>query len=218
MTAPYKAIFWDNDGVLVDTEQFYFEANRRVYAEHDIELSLEQYKQFFLLESRGAWHLMDGKGYSEEKIESLKKQRNGIYAELVSTEDIIVESAAQTLEQLSPHYFMAIVTSAYREHFEVIHARSGFMKYFSFVLANGDYARSKPQPDPYLLAIERSGFAPADCIVVEDSERGLRAAKAAGLDCFVIKTEMTADADFSKADRVFDSLGEVREVLLNLVS
>ena len=60
----YKAILWDNDGVLVDTERFYFEANRQKLKELGVELTLEMYQQFFLLDSRGAWHLLDGRGYS----------------------------------------------------------------------------------------------------------------------------------------------------------
>ena len=131
---------------------------------------------------------------------------------------MVIEGAAETLELLSKHYFMAVVTSAYREHFEAIHQRSGFLKYFEFVLANGDYKRSKPEPDPYLLALERSGFDASDCIVVEDSERGLRAAKAAGIDCWVIETPMTINSDFSLADKRFNSLVEVREALLSLVN
>jgi len=214
----YKAILWDNDGVLVDTERFYFEANRRKLAELGVELTLEMYQQFFLLESRGAWHLLDGQGYSDEQIEGFKKERNQTYSELIDSGDVVVEGAPETLEQLSKHYFMAVVTSAYREHFERIHDRSGFKKYFKFVLANGEYGRSKPAPDPYLEALKKSGFQAEECIVVEDSERGLRSAHAAGIDCWIIRTEMTARSDFSFAKREFDNLVQVKEALLELAN
>ncbi len=213
----YKAILWDNDGVLVDTERFYFEANRQKLKELGVELTLEMYQQFFLLDSRGAWHLLDGRGYSEEEIEQFKVERNSIYSELIDSEEVVVEGAAETLEKLSKHYFMAVVTSAYREHFERIHNRSGFHKYFQFALVNGEYGKTKPAPDPYLAGLERSGFKRDECIVVEDSQRGLRSAVAAGIDCWVIKTEMTAGSDFSLAKRQFENLIQVREALLELV-
>ena len=87
-------------------------------------------------------------------------------------------------------------------------------RYFELVLAQGDYARGKPEPDPYLRAVERLGVEGDRCLVIEDSERGLRAAKAAGLRCWVIPSGLTAGGRFEKADAVFDSLGAAAVRLL----
>ena len=75
-----KAILWDNDGVLVDTEQLYYEATRDVMASTGIALSEEQYKDLFLLQGRGAWHLAAEKGISPEEIERLREERNDVYS------------------------------------------------------------------------------------------------------------------------------------------
>src|SRR5687768_16359321 len=69
-----EAIFWDNDGVLVDTEHLYFEATRRVLASVDIPLTEEDYRELFLVQGRGAWHLAEARD-----VQALKQQRNALY-------------------------------------------------------------------------------------------------------------------------------------------
>ena len=82
------------------------------------------------------------------------------------------------------------------------------------MLAQGDYARAKPEPDPYLRAVERLGLEPDRCLVIEDSERGLRAAKAAGLRCWVIPSRLTAGGRFDAADAVLGDLAAAAARLL----
>ena len=79
-----EAIFWDNDGVLVDTEHLYFEATRRVLAQAGIELTEDDYRELFLVQGRGAWHLAEARGLSAPAVEALKEQRNALYAELIA--------------------------------------------------------------------------------------------------------------------------------------
>ncbi|MFP6639027.1 MAG: HAD-IA family hydrolase, partial [Myxococcota bacterium] len=71
----------------------------------------------------------------------------------------------------------------------------------------------KPHPEPYLLAAERLGVDPGRCVVVEDSERGLQAAVAAGMSCVAIPNQMTRVGDFSRADRVITSLRELPAIV-----
>jgi len=98
----------------------------------------------------------------------------------------------------------------------MIHRRTDLLRHVDFVLADGDYARHKPDPDPYLAAVERSGCLPEECVAVEDSERGLLAAKAAALKCLIIPTALTRGGDFSRADKVLRTIREVPSVLLSL--
>ena len=101
------------------------------------------------------------------------------------------------------------MTSSTRDHFDEIHVQTGLVPYFEFVLADGDYARHKPHPDPYLTAAERLGVDPARCLVIEDTERGLVAATDAGMECVVIPNALTAHADFSRATARLDSMAEL---------
>ena len=88
------------------------------------------------------------------------------------------------------------------------------LAHFELVLLQGDYPRAKPEPDPYLRAVERLGVPGDRCLVIEDSERGLRAAKAAGLRCWVIPSDLTAGGAFETADAVLASLRDAAARLL----
>ena len=109
---------------------------------------------------------------------------------------------------------MGIVTSSRKDHFEIIHDRSGLLTYFDFVVASGDFSNSKPHPEPYLIGIERCGYPAHECLAIEDSERGVLAAKRAGVTCWAIPSAMTKDGDFSKADRVLESIEDVPPLLI----
>ncbi len=209
-----KAIFWDNDGVLVDTEHLYFEATRRVLATVGVDLTGALFHDLFLVQNRGAWHLAEAAGVAPEALARLRDERDRLYCALVERDDLVIPGVRAALAQLAPRFRMAIVTSSHREPFEAVHRRTGLLRFFELVLTREHYQRSKPDPEPYLTALARTGLAPEECLVIEDSERGLRAAKAAGLACWVIPTALTGAGDFRAADRVLDSAGEVAARLL----
>jgi HAD superfamily hydrolase (TIGR01509 family) len=205
-------ILWDNDGVLVDTERFYFEATRIVLADAGVKLSLAQYQQFHLVESRGSWHLAGH--LSEAEIAALRNRRNALYTRMIRDNDVLVPGAVDLLRQLRPHYRMAVVTSSEREPFEASHRNSGLATLVDLILTRQDYSQSKPDPEPYLTAVARLGAAKERCVVIEDSERGLSAARAAGLSCWIVYSDMTAGLRFDGVERRFPSLREVGEALL----
>ena len=211
-----KAIFWDNDGVLVDTERLYFRATQETLESAGVVLNHDQYVEFFLRQGRGAWHLLEERGMPAEEIEVWRRRRNDLYSEILEREACAIDGVAGTLEQLHGEYVMGIVTSSRKDHFDIIHTRCNLLQYFDFVLTSADFDRVKPHPDPYLLAIERSGARPAECIAIEDSERGLRAATAAGIACIVIPTPLTAGGNFASAVRVVDRVEDVPAALKDL--
>ena len=104
---------------------------------------------------------------------------------------------------------MAIVTSSEPEPFAAVHARAGILHRFELALTRDQYEKAKPDPEPYLRAVERLGVARASCLVIEDSERGLRAAKAAGLTCWIVPSELTRGGRFAEADAVLEDFAAV---------
>jgi HAD superfamily hydrolase (TIGR01509 family) len=208
-----RAIFWDNDGVLVDTERLFFAATRQTLARVGIVLTKELFVELILVQGKGAWHLASEKGYSPEYIEHLRRERDDLYTKFLCEQSIVIEGARETLEFLHGRYLMGVVTSSKKEHFNVIHQLSGLLPYFDFVLTGNDYSKFKPDPEPYLLAIKRSGFRKEECLAIEDSERGLKSAKSAGIKCFIIPNELTRTGNFSHADKI---LGSIKDVLQEL--
>lgn len=211
-------VLWDNDGVLVNTEHLFYQANRDVLLEHGVDLTEKQYFDWFLAENYGAWHLLRNKGYSEHRIQHLRAERRRRFSAMLQAGDnLAIAQMEQVLAQFWRRIPMAVVTSAYEEHFHLSHAASGLGSYFDFVLTREMYQESKPAPDGYLMALQRLGLHPGDCIAVEDSPRGLRAANAAGLECIVVRNRMNRHHAFDAAFCVVDSAAELRDVIGSFV-
>jgi len=210
----FDAILFDNDGVLVDTEHLYFRANRDTLAGVGIDLDAAAYVELFLRQGKGAWHLTRERDLGPSDIDALRAARDRRYFDLVGDADVVIPGVAEIIPTLARRYRLAIVTSSEPGPFARTHARTGLLAHFELVLAQGDYARAKPEPDPYLRAVERLGLDGERCLVIEDSERGLRAAKAAGLRCWVIPSALTIGQRFDAADAVLDSLSAAAARLL----
>lgn len=213
MNENINAIFFDNDGILVDTEKLYFEATRRIFAKIGIELTTEMYIEYFLVNSHGTWHLAKAMGHSELRISELRTERNNIYSKLLAEEMQIIPGAEETVKKLHGRYKLGIVTSSRRDHFDIIHSKTGLLKYFDFALTSDDFKNTKPDPEPYLKALEKSGRGKEECLVIEDSLRGLTAARKAGLKCCVIPTGLTKFSDFSDADFILDNISDLPRIL-----
>jgi HAD superfamily hydrolase (TIGR01509 family) len=207
-------ILWDNDGVLVDTEGLYFRATQAVLAEVGVELTPEQFKDISLKRGESTFILAAEEGVDANDIACLKTKRDRVYAESLRTEPCVIEGAEEVLRLLYGQVRMGVVTSTRRQHFEIAHARTGLTEYLDFVISHEDYQHTKPNPDPYLTAIKRHHLRPEKCIVIEDSERGLAAAMAAGLECLIVLSQWTKDGDFHKARKVLGSIREVPQEIL----
>lgn len=211
-------VLWDNDGVLVDTEGLYFQATKTVLQIVGVELRPEQFKEISLRRGESTFILAEERGIDPDRIARLRSERDRIYAGSLGAESRVMDGAEQVLRTLHGKVRMAVVTSTRREHFEIIHAKSGLSLYFDFVLAREDCRHTKPHPEPYLKALQRTGNEPEACVVIEDSERGLASAKAAGLECLIVLSEWTKEGDFSQARKVLQSISQVPDEVLRLAS
>lgn len=211
-----QAIFWDNDGVLVDTEKKYYEATKQTLASLGIELTKQMFIDLFLEKGMGAFHLAEAKGIPKSEIVKLREDRNNLYNHLLSQGKYLINNVKEVLKKLHNKYNkykMALVTSSRREHFDIIHKSTNIIHYFDFIITRENYLKSKPDPEPYLLAVKKCGYKNEECLAVEDSRRGLMSAKSANVKCFIVPTDLTKNQDFSEADKI---LKEIKEILLYL--
>jgi len=212
-----KAILWDNDGVLVDTEGLYFQACRETLERLGIGMSEARFIELFLKASEGLNRIAAEHGIDEQALETARIWRNARYTELLRAGVPVIEGAQQVLSQLHGTVGMGIVTSSRREHFEIIHAATGLLDCIDFTLVREDYQQSKPDPEPYLTAMQQNGLSADECIVIEDSDRGLRAALAAGLRCIVIPQGLTGSLDFTGALRQLTDIRQVPPLIRELM-
>jgi putative hydrolase of the HAD superfamily len=206
-----RALLFDFDGLLVDTESPSFDAWAGVYREHGHELTLETWSAaigtldgfdpFADLEGRL------GRPLDRERVNERRREIEFAAADLEELRDGVAEylEEAQRLGLAR-----AIVSSSSRDwirrHLERLDLLDGWS---SIVAADGDAARAKPRPTLYLEALDRLGVTAGEAIAFEDSPNGITAAKAAGLYCIAVPNPTTASLDVTHADLVLRSLEEV---------
>ena len=208
----YKYILWDNDGVLVNTEQWYFAATREALAELGVQLPIDAYQQI-MIQGRSSWELAAQAGVGPQQIKDGQDLRDELYRTYLRNNDLRIEGVFEVLSELAQHYQMAIVTTCRRDDFELIHSNLDLLQFMQFVLTREDYAESKPHPEPYLTALQKFSATSSQALVVEDSERGLRAAQAAAIDCAVVDYHFTRGHDFSAAQYRLQTLKELLQLL-----
>ena len=207
-----KAILWDNDGVLVDTEKYFFKATGEILKKYGINFTKNMFIEFMLIQSVGPWHILEQKGFDKETISKERVERDRLYMHYLETNELLIDGVADVLKELSEKFLMGIVTSSKPQHFQAIHSKSGILQYFNFVITPKFYQKYKPDPEPYLVGWKKTNYIKDDCVVVEDSRRGLLSAKAAGLNCIIIPNELTDSSDFSEADLVVKHIKELLEL------
>ena len=209
-----RAILWDNDGVLVDTEGLYFQAGHEILATQGVELTHRDFAEQSLKKGLSVFDFLPDQ--NTELIEQLRLERNARYSALLAEGVQIVDGVVETLETFQGRVQMGIVTGSRRDHFDIVHAKTDLLPFFDFVLAREDYEEAKPHPDAYLTAMRLHGLQPDDCVVVEDSERGCVAAAAAGLRVLAVPNALSKYGDFSSAYKILNSVRDVVEEIEKL--
>ena len=207
-----KFLLWDHDGVLVDTERWFFVSTQECLCELGVELDQATYLQY-MAAGRSCWDLALGHGQSEAVIAEKRRERDIRYEYYLATKDIEIDGVLETLRKLCHRYRMAIVSTSKRSDFELIHRSGVILPFFEFVINIEDCEQPKPDPDPYLKALKRFGASAGEAVAIEDSSRGLRSAMAADIDCVVIRNEFTSSQDFSGAWQILHSIRELPAAL-----
>jgi HAD superfamily hydrolase (TIGR01509 family) len=205
----FDGIFWDNDGVLMETEHLYYRANAEALAQAGVELTLEEFCRISLRQGESVLSLAAGDSDGLE----LRRVRDEIYFRLLGEESRVYPGVRETLERLHGRLPMAIVTSCKRENFLQMHRTSGLLGYFDFILTREDYGASKPDPEPYRTACARAGLDPGRCLAIEDSERGVTSAALAGLAVAAIPGDMNRGGDFTAARWLLDGIHQLPALL-----
>ena len=211
-----KYILFDHDGVLVDTEPWYYRAGARALADIGFTMDEDQYLRD-MNQGLATWAQARAAGIDEQTISRQREVRNGYYQEYLRTERIEIDGVVEALAELATYVRMAIVTTARRVDVDVIHEGRHIRRFMEFVLTREDYRLAKPHPEPYLTALKRFGATPHETLVVEDSSRGLSSAVAAGIDCAVVHNDFTQLQDFSRASYRIDTLSELMDIILTTV-
>jgi len=211
-----KAILWDNDGVLVDTETLFFEATRSAFARAGIVLTMEIWGAQYLGEGKTSREIAASLGGDPDRIALVIDDRNQRYRKLLDHPPLIRPKASETLAALSGRVKMAIVTDSRREQLQLMHGVSGLLNFFDVTVTSDDCSLSKPHPAPYFAAMKALNVNARSCIAVEDSPKGLASACAAGISCIVVPSELTQMLQFPGAFSIEkDVSGVLKHIRVN---
>lgn len=211
-----RNILFDNDGVLVDTEHIFYEANCEMLAEYGIVLAERDFAELSLAQGLSlADIIVKLAGVTPENAEDARQRRNLRYNDMIRERELVIDGVRETLTRLQQKFRIGVVTCCQTMHFQTIHSRSGLRQFFDFVVGDDDFVLHKPHPEPYLTALNKYDLDPAETIAVEDSQRGVISAQAAGIRCAAIPRGLSVYGDFSFADWKFDNITELAEMLMN---
>lgn len=212
-----KAVIFDMDGVLVDSEPVYQEATINVLDSLNIKATKED-----LLKLAGGSSLHFNKfiqDVSDGSIscEDFNKICDQYYLDNpVKYEEIMFPHVRETLDYLKDKgYILALASSSKEYEIENVLKRCDLKDYFKLIISGEVFKESKPNPEIYLTCIEKLNLEAFECVAVEDSEYGIEAAKKAGLIC-IAKRDDRFNYDQSKADYFIDDHDEIKDILENL--
>jgi beta-phosphoglucomutase len=206
-----KAIVFDFDGVLADSEMLHLRVYNELLAPSGVQLSKTEYCEKYLgFDDEGVFaqlaqdqQIMLG----DEEIEMLISEKARRFEALVAAGGVLYPGAVACVRRLAAEWPLGICSGARRSEIELMLRGGSLLDAFRFIVATGDTDRGKPAPDPYARAAELHGVPPAACVAIEDSHAGLESARSAGLRTIAIthtypRATLTAGA-------VIDSLDEL---------
>jgi HAD superfamily hydrolase (TIGR01509 family) len=206
-----RALLFDFDGTIVDTESPAFRAWREAFEEHGHELLLRDWSA--AIGTVGGYdpvaelERLTGARLDPAAVREAVRRR---HLELVELEALRPGIADYVLSARERGLEIAVVTSGSHDWVATLLDRLSLAEgWHSFHCANGDPSIAKPRPDLYRAALRALGAGPGEAIAIEDSPNGVRAAKAAGILCVATPNDVTRDLDLGEADLVLGSLAEL---------
>jgi HAD superfamily hydrolase (TIGR01509 family) len=221
--AEIKAIIFDQDGVIIDTER---DGHRVAFNEtfrefgFNVEWDVEKYHE--LLQIAGGKermrHYMRTEGFGveikpeeeDDLIKRLHKRKTEIFVDLIESEKLPLRPGVKRLmiEAMDKGLTLGVCTTSNEKAARAVAYKILKDIKFDFVLAGDVVSKKKPDPEIYLLALEKTGLVSAECVVIEDSRNGVLSAKAANMNIVATTNIYTEKEDLSEADIVVTCLGE----------
>jgi HAD superfamily hydrolase (TIGR01509 family) len=209
LPGPFRAVCFDLDGLLVETEDIWKEGKRLLFAEHGVPFDHADHLAVFgTSEAETSAYFARRLGMPPEAAPGVGQRYRDLVEILFETPIPCRPGAPELVEHLRGRVPIAVATNTRRPLAEVILRQSGLAGLFDAV-ATGDEVPPKPAPDVYLAACRLLGVAPGDAVGLEDSPTGVAAVKAAGMTCIAVPSD--GGTDLAAADLIVPSLADLLE-------
>lgn len=202
-----KAFIFDLDGVLTDTAEYHYLAWKRLAEEEGFSFNREDNEKLRGVSRRASLELiLKGSTVPEEKMQEMMDRKNGYYRDFIQTisEKDLLPGAIGLLKKLKEMSFRLALASASKNAPAVVE-QLGIAHYFEVIADGSSVEKTKPAPDLFLYVAEKLNLPPSRCLVVEDAEAGVAAAKAAGMATIGIGPQERVGA----ADYIYPSVADI---------
>jgi HAD superfamily hydrolase (TIGR01509 family) len=215
-----RAVIFDFDGVIADTEPLHFESLRRTLADIEIIVTEKDYYTNYLgFDDRGC--ILEAlrtnrRPISSPLVKELMAKKAADYMTLMKDHLVVFPGVREFVEDAAALYPLAIASGALRAEIELVLEQIGIRKAFRHITSAEDVIHGKPNPEPFLRALaglnqpaSSAPIPPDGCLAIEDSLPGIRAARAAGMKVLAVANTHTVQ-DLHEADAISTSLSETR--------
>lgn len=208
-----KAIIFDFDGVLADTEPLHFRMFQQVLQEERIPLGEDEYYQKYVgFDDRDCFHAIlseHGRSTSPETIRRLVAQKAVMMLDHLKATPVVYPGIKEFVKSVASRYRLAVVSGALRQEIELILQTAAMRADFEHITSAEDVRNGKPDPEGYLHALRslnrNTPILAQECLVIEDTLFGIQAAHAAGMRCLAVSTTFPAD-QLTSADAIASTL------------
>lgn len=202
-----KAVIFDMDGVLLDSQPAHFRADIGVLARCQCSVTQEMVEIYAGMPNPDRWARYKNDFGLSESVEELIHMHSEILNTILDNERLApVRGVKDLLKKIKDDcYKTAVASSSSREFVYKVLDLADLLIYFDLLVCGEDVTRGKPAPDIFLKAAEKLKVEPSECVIFEDSANGINAAFAAGIKCIGYRNETSGNQDLSKASAVIDS-------------
>lgn len=201
-----KAVIWDMDGVLADTAPFHLSAWQQVLQERGVKFTKEDFRHSFGQRNDAIIRKTLGKETSQEEIDAISGKKEASFRHRIRRNLKPLPGVIKLITSIEGHGFkMALASSAPIENIQLLSTGLGIENRFQAIISDKDVTQGKPSPQGFLLAAQRLGVEPRNCVVIEDAVAGVAAAKRAGMHCLAI-TNTHPRESLAGADLIVDTL------------
>jgi len=205
-----KAVIFDMDGLMIDSEPYHVEAYNKVLEAMGHHLSDTENLKYVGVSDKYICHdLVQTLGLKIAPTE-LENRKREAYKQLLEKEVVAKPGLITLVKQLHEEKFkLAVASSSPMSEINTVLKRLSLLNLFDELVSSDAVEHGKPAPDVFLYAARKLGVEPKDCLVLEDAPSGLQAAKSANMLCYVIPSRDTQEENFALADKKLTSLSEV---------
>jgi len=191
MDKPIKLIIFDLDGVLVDAKEIHYQALNKALEKHGSRFVIQRNEHFFIydgLPTRKKLQLLtSNKGLPAETYDQIWHDKQDHTIEVINSSLKIDHRLCDVLKALRKKYRIYVASNSIRETMKLMLIRTGLIEYVDYFISNEDVVHPKPHSEIYLRCMVHAGVNPKECLVVEDSSQGRKAALEAGAHLFGIE-------------------------------